>query len=168
MALTSAQDSYDSFKAAGATDQIAGLGALASFSAMFGLMKTDYFGQWLTKGTIAETRSLGQQTAQEFAKAITPETYRTASGKVSTSVARKLFGKYYDKINKVMHDFVTAGKSGAAMGTGEQFLRRSLNEAVEETTEEITFDAVKGLFGGIESLFDIKLSEDQYERLNFN
>ena len=44
MALTSAQDSYDSFKEAGATDRIAGLGALASFSAMFGLMKTDYFG----------------------------------------------------------------------------------------------------------------------------
>lgn len=168
MALTSAQDSYDSFKAAGATDQVAGLGALASFAAMFGLMKTDYFGQWLTKGTIAETRSLGQQTAQEFARAIAPEAYRTASGKVSTSVARKLFGKYYDKVNKVMHDFVTAGKSGAAMGVGEQFLRRSLNEAVEETTEEITFDAVKGLFGGIESLFDIKLSEEQYERLNFN
>ena len=168
MALTSAQDSYDSFKAAGATDQVAGLGALASFASMFGLMKTDYFGQWLTKGTIAETRTLGQQTAQEFARAISPEAYRTASGKVSTSLSRKLFGKYYDKINKVMHDFITAGKSGAAMSTGEQFLRRSLNEAVEETTEEITFDVVKGLFGGIESLFDIKLSEDQYERLNFN
>lgn len=168
MALTSAQDSYDSFKEAGATDRVAGLGALASFSAMFGLMKTDYFGGWLTKDTIAEVKSVGKQTAQEFAETVVPQIYRDATGSVTPTVAKKLFGKYYDKINKVMRDVMTAGKSSPVMGVGEQFLRRSLNEAVEETTEEITFDAVKGIFGGIESLFDIKLSEDQYARLDFN
>ena len=168
MALTSAQDSYDSFKEAGASDAVAGLGALASFSAMFGLMKTDYFGGWLTKDTIAEVKSAGKQTAQEFAKTIVPKTYREASGTVTPTVAKKLFGKYYERINKVMRDAVTAGKAGTVMTTGEQFLRRSLNEAVEETTEEVTFDAVKGMFGGIETLFDIKLSEDQYSKLDFN
>ena len=167
MALTSAQDSYDSFKAAGATDAVAGWGALASFTSMFGLMKTDYFGGWLTKGTLAEVKSMGKQTAQEFAEMIVPETYKTAAGE-TTTVARKIFGKYYDEINKVMHDFVTAGKARAGMSVGEQFVRRSLNEAVEETTEEITFDLVKGIFGAIETLFNIKLSEEQYENLNFN
>ena len=122
----------------------------------------------MTKDTIAEVKSAGKQTAQEFAKTIVPKTYREASGTVTPTVAKKLFGKYYERINKVMRDAVTAGKAGTAMTTGEQFLRRSLNEAVEETTEEVTFDAAKGMFGGSETLFNIKLSEDQYSKLDFN
>ena len=51
MALTSSQDAYNSFKEAGASDQAAGIGALASMGALYGLMNIGYFEEWLFKGT---------------------------------------------------------------------------------------------------------------------
>lgn len=45
MALTTSQYAYDEFKNAGATDQVAGWGALASFASMYGLFSVDYFKQ---------------------------------------------------------------------------------------------------------------------------
>jgi hypothetical protein len=51
MALTSGQDAYNSFKEAGASDQAAGIGALASMGALYGLMNIGYFEEWLFKGT---------------------------------------------------------------------------------------------------------------------
>lgn len=54
------------------------------------------------------------------------------------------------------------------MSTVSQFSNRSLNEALEELTEEVTFDSVKGIFSAIESITGKKLSEDTYKSLNFN
>jgi hypothetical protein len=43
MAGTSSIDSFDAFKAAGASDRVAGFGMLSTMGAMYGLMNTDYF-----------------------------------------------------------------------------------------------------------------------------
>lgn len=50
MALTSSTDAYNDFKAAGASDTIAGIGALASMGALYGLMSKEYFKDMLFKG----------------------------------------------------------------------------------------------------------------------
>lgn len=43
MSLTSAQDTYSSFKQAGASDRVAGIGMLASIAGYYTLMSRDYF-----------------------------------------------------------------------------------------------------------------------------
>ena len=49
MALTSAEDSYRTFKNAGASDAVAGLGFLGTAATYFGLMNNEYFKDWLFK-----------------------------------------------------------------------------------------------------------------------
>ena len=43
MAITSSKDVYSDFKAAGASDEAAGIGMLATIGATYGLMNSDYF-----------------------------------------------------------------------------------------------------------------------------
>ena len=54
MAITSSKDVYSDFKAAGASDAAAGIGMLATIGATYGLMNTDYFREWLFKGTVLD------------------------------------------------------------------------------------------------------------------
>lgn len=54
MAITSSKDVYSDFKAAGASDAAAGIGMLATIGATYGLMNTDYFCEWLFKGTVLD------------------------------------------------------------------------------------------------------------------
>lgn len=51
MALTSAADSYQQFKEAGASDRAAGIGMWATAGAMYGLQNVGYFKDALQKGT---------------------------------------------------------------------------------------------------------------------
>lgn len=51
MALTSAQDSYNTFKEAGASDMVSGWAFVANMIALGGLMTTDYGKGLLFKGS---------------------------------------------------------------------------------------------------------------------
>ncbi len=176
MALTSSQYAYDEFKKAGATDQVAGWGALASFASMYGLMSTNYFRQWTTKGTWLEERDAIQNTLREAVGEAQEEMSKRAAGEVlkgAKELTRFQAGKLYQKVlypikNGLGKWASNLGVSKQAMSTVSQFSNRSLNEALEELAEEITFDSVKGIFSAIESISGKKLSEDTYKSLNFN
>ena len=67
MAATSAQDTYSAFKEAGASDRAAGLGMLASTTALYKLMNIDYFRNNLFKNTFmddSEIRSITRSVAR--------------------------------------------------------------------------------------------------------
>ena len=83
--------------------------------------------------------------------------------------ASKLYQKVLYPIKSGLGKWASnLGVSQQAMSTVSQFSNRSLNEALEELTEEVTFDSVKGIFSAIESITGKKLSEDTYKSLNFN
>lgn len=52
--MTSAQDTYSEFKQAGASDAVAGIGMLASITALYELMSMNYFRDQLFKGTFMD------------------------------------------------------------------------------------------------------------------
>lgn len=54
MAATSAQDVYGDFKRSGASDQMAGIGMLASAAALYKLMNIDYFRENILKDTFMD------------------------------------------------------------------------------------------------------------------
>lgn len=176
MALTTSQYAYDEFKNAGATDQVAGWGALASFASMYGLFSVDYFKQWLTKGTWLEERDAIKNTLREAVEEAQEELSRRATGDVLKGAkeltrfqASQLYQKVLYPIKSGLEKWATnLGVSKQAMGTVSQFANRSLNEGLEETAEEIVFDTIKGIFSAIESVSGKKLSDDVYESLNFN
>ena len=152
MALTSGQDAYNSFKEAGASDQTAGIGALASMGALYGLMNIDYFEEWLFKGTWLDENRVLNETLKE-----TLQNKRNAWGyikeggeKFTKTKAQQIFndvkGAVGERWNKM---FTVAGTTGKTLS---QITGRSMNEAIEETMEEISTDLVKGLFLGMESL----------------
>ena len=71
MAGTSSTESYDAFKAAGASDRVAGLGMLAVSGAMFGLMNNDYFRDLWYEGTYLDntkTRALVKEAAKYISR----------------------------------------------------------------------------------------------------
>jgi hypothetical protein len=101
---------------------------------------------------------------------------KRATGEVlkgAKELTRFQAGKLYQKVlypikNGLGKWASNLGVSKQAMSTVSQFSNRSLNEALEELAEEITFDSVKGIFSAIESISGKKLSEDTYKSLNFN
>ena len=54
LALTSSQETYSDFRRAGASEEMAGIGMLASVAALYGLMNTEYFRDALFKGTFMD------------------------------------------------------------------------------------------------------------------
>ena len=166
MALTSGQDAYNSFKEAGASDQAAGIGALASMGALYGLMNIGYFEEWLFKGTWLDENRVLNETLKE-----TLQNKRNAWGyikeggeKLTKTKAQQIFndvkGAVGERWNKM---FTVAGTTGKTLS---QITGRSLNEAIEETMEEVSTDLVKGLFLGMESLGVDMTGTD--ELLNFD
>lgn len=166
MALTSGQDAYNSFKEAGASDQAAGIGALASMGALYGLMNIGYFEEWLFKGTWLDENRVLNETLKE-----TLQNKRNAWGYIKEGTenltkteAQKIFndvkGAVGERWNKM---FTVAGTTGRTLS---QVAGRSMNEAIEETMEEVSTDMVKGLFLGMESLGVDMTGTD--ELLNFD
>jgi len=147
MAATSAQDSYNDFKAAGATDFVAGAGMLASTLALYGLMNQEYFRDRFFKYTFMDETGV-KYPALGFAKTVDSELLKN-SGKNAT--AKETAGL----INKFRN--IYADKLSTAVAKNE-FIDRASAESLEEVLEEVTTDAVKGLT----SIFDglgIKVTE---------
>lgn len=147
MAVTSAQDSYSEFKQAGATDRIAGLGMIASMSALYGLMNQEYFRNWLFKGTYMDENGV-KVPAAGVAKTIKEKTLKAGTEKMSTKEASTIFSKIKNKYNNAyLNSF-----------TKNEWLERSFAEATEEVMEEVSTDAIKCLTLGFDSL-GIKTTE---------
>lgn len=175
LALTSSEEVYGDFKRAGASDAVAGLGMLASSAALYELMNLEYFRNHLFKGTFMD-----ESEAVDVIKNLN----RDEISKIGAAIAKNpskqeavgMFNELKDGIKKNLKKFMESPYSGKAQGllTGsqkawnvaEKFANRAINEGLEETVEEIAFDAVKGIFSAMDAL-GIPVTEDENSRLNF-
>ena len=162
MSATSAQQSYETFKEAGADDRTAGIGTLASMFAMWKLMNQDYFrdslfkGSWLDESvTKVPIMEAAKETA-EAAKFMTP-------GKAFTWIESKMGEKVADAARKSVGKLKDLGDLNSGKNI---FLSRALNEGVEETMEEVSLDLVKALFTGLDAL-GIPMTTNQDQMLDF-
>lgn len=143
MAATSAQDTYSAFKEAGASDRAAGLGMLASTTALYKLMNIDYFRDNLFKNTFmddSEIRSITRSVARAEANELATSAKLTTPKEAATFLQKAQ--KFYEE--KLVDGIAKKGAAGV--------FARGLSEGVEETMEEVTTDLIKGMFKGAEAL----------------
>lgn len=143
MALTSAADTYQQFKEAGASDRAAGIGMWATAGAYYGLQNVGYFKDALQKGTWLDPE-LNRAPVRAMAKSLNKralEIGKNPNVKESRNFFKKVFKRTQDEIKKKdYHSFKTP------------YMQAMLNEGIEETMEEITADIVKGLTEGAAAL----------------
>lgn len=158
MAVTSAQDAYNTFKEAGATDMVAGLGTVANMLAIWKLMHIDYFRDNLFKGTYmdeSELRAPAFKVAKEFrtkisegASEFVKEGEKIATKKGAARFVNKLSNWYADKMLPSMAE--------------GNLLTRMFSEATEEVMEEGVADMTKGITAALNTL-GIKVTEEGKE-----
>lgn len=142
MAGTSSTQAYDDFKQAGADDRVAGLGMISVMGAMFGLMNNDYFKDFWFKDTYLD-RTKVRSVVKEAAKTITEKEFAAATLKqISTP---KGAAKWVMNMQKAITNRISKIKPG-------DLLYDSLNEGLEESIEEVTTDAVKAFYSGLNTL----------------
>lgn len=179
MAITSSEQVYSDFKAAGASDAAAGIGMLASIGALYGLMSSDYFRDQLFKGTVldeSEAVDVLKNWAETEGKPVL-----TSLVKEGTLVPKQAV-KHYNAISKSVSNwwqkFLSTPISGKAQrtlasdtakhawGGFTKIINRGFNEGVEETMEEVSTDLVKSLFAGANAL-GINVKDKKSEDLDF-
>ena len=139
MAGTSSTDTFEAFKEAGTSDRVAGLGAIASMFAMKKLMDNDYFRDFWYKGTpLART---------EFKKAI-----KDAANEVQKSIDVGTITKKSETQKKFIDKTVDAIVKAFNKVTSKEIVSNALNEGIEETVEEISFDTIKGIASALNGL----------------
>ena len=132
MSLTSAQDSFNTFKEAGASDMVAGWAFVANAIALGSLMATDYGkgllfkGSWLDENVLREP---AKQAADEVRAKLTSG-IENASPKEKAKFIQRLINIYQEHF------------SSAATDT---FVNRGISEALEEVMEEGIIDVQKAL-----------------------
>lgn len=196
MALTSSTDAYADFKAAGASDRVAGIGALATMAGLYTLMSKDYFKDWLFKGQWLDENegknvvaNFMKEKSQLYTKELLGEEALKNAEKLSTKEAASLFGKVKNGAIKIWDKFAKTPLSGkvpeltTATSKGAEavvkktagkkvlsifniMLNRSVNEGVEETMEEVVQDLTKGIFAGCEAL-GFDMHDEKEDELNF-
>lgn len=140
MAATSTTDSYDAFKEAGANDRVAGLGMLASGLAMYGLMQGNYFKitDHMFRGTYLDK--------QPVTKAIKNSAKYIVDNNINKNVATpKEAANWVLKSAEKLKDVL-------AKIDASEIMKDSLAEGTEEVIEEISGDAVKAFFKGLNAV----------------
>ena len=148
MALTSAQDSYDTFKDAGASDRVAGWAFLANTLALRGLMGIDYFRDNVFKHTYMDE---SQVRIPLFSASKKLNAGLIAEGEAvkNAEEAQHFIGK----LQKYYHEnILNSAKSG--------IYQRMLSEGTEEVMEETVLDLSK-LGAKLTESFGGRLSENQ-------
>lgn len=139
MAGTSSTDTFEAFKEAGTSDRVAGLGAIASMMAMKKLMDNDYFRDFWYKGTPlarSEFKNAIKSAANEVQKSIDVGTITK-----STKNQKKFIDKTIDTIVNTFNRI-----------TSKAIISSALNEGIEETAEEVSFDTIKGIASALNGL----------------
>ncbi len=168
MALTSSTESYSQFKQAGASDRVAGLGAVAVAAGMYALMNTNYFRQLFWEGTPLDENRIVELASTKAMEAIATESFpgvSASAGKTglmkslnawaessndnSFNLMKAVYKKVSNWVASVDKDPVTF-ESLKNVVTKEGFTQvastyalRALNEGYEEVVEEIIQDLVK-------------------------
>lgn len=138
MSLTSAQDTYSTFKQAGASDRIAGLGMLAAIGGYYTLMAQDYF-----KPLLFESSWLNEEGLHNITMAVGRDMQKIVE-KEAVEGGKKAAGNI---LKRLKTSFIKHIKEGP-----KTFIQKSFSEAIEEVSEEAMIDAIKCLNLGAEAL----------------
>ena len=164
LALTSSQETYADFRKAGASEEMAGIGMLASTAALYGLMNTDYFRDALFKGTFMdESEAMG--IIKNYNDDVISKIHTQIAKSPNTDEALSMYEQIRKGLSDKLTKFLDSPFSGKAQGaqkawnTGLRVINRSVNEGVEETMEEVVFDAVKAISAGLNAL-GVPVSEE--------
>lgn len=170
MALTSAEDSYRTFKDAGANDRVAGLGFLATAASLYGLMNQDYFKEWLFKdsnlGFDPEMRFAIREFAQTKGVELTKELGLNTAKPVSEEATRTFLGKWWNALKNFGMKYRDKIPTGKAYPMALSYANHAFNEGIEEVMEEGVADIFKGITEAAQSL-GFNVTEDGTEKLDF-
>ena len=170
MALTSAEDSYRTFKDAGANDRVAGLGFLATAASLYGLMNQDYFKEWLFKdsnlGFDPEMRFAVREFAETKGAELTKELGLNTAKPVSEEATKNFLGKWWNALKNFGMKYREKIPTGKAYPTALSYANHALNEGIEETMEEGVADIFKGITEAAQAL-GFNVTEDGTEKLDF-
>ena len=142
MAGTSSTDAYDAFKQAGASDRVAGLGMLSVMGAMFGLMNNDYFKEFWFRNSYLD-RSKVKSVIKDAANKLTDKEF--ASETLSKVSSKKGAAQWVINMQKSIMQNISRLKPGDLMYD-------AFNEGLEETIEEVSTDAIKALYSGLNAI----------------
>ena len=174
MALTSAEDSYRTFKNAGASDAVAGLGFLGTAATYFGLMNNEYFKDWLFKDSAINfdpemrfaLRELAETEGTKIAKEVGLTTAK-ATSKEMEKEAEKFFAiRWWNALKKFAVDHKDKIPTGKAYPTTLAFANHALNEGIEETMEEAVVDTFKGITEAAQAL-GFNVTEPGVDKIDF-
>ena len=132
MSLTSAQDSFDTFKQAGASDMVAGWAFVANAIALGSLMATDYGKGLLFKGTWLD---------ENFLKAPAKQAADEVRAQLTTGIENAAPKEKAKFIQRLINIYNKHFSSAAA----DTFVNRGFSEALEEVMEEGVIDVQKAL-----------------------
>ena len=174
MALTSTTDAYGEAKQAGANDQVAGLVALGSAAAMWGLMQAGYFKDNLTRGTILDEDVYLRKNIKELAIKEAQETMGENLNKVSFKpgwwadnlAKEKGIGKFLAKCRAGGIELYRTINQKVYGSAAEGYFSRAMNEGIEEVMEEASSDFLKGLTLGMQKL-GLNISEDPDTQVDY-
>lgn len=189
MIAISGTDAYSTFKEAGATDRMAGIGLLGVTGGLALLMNNDYFKDMLFTGTFMDEDIAMRDTVKQLVKESTVEPmaeYAAMMPKMTSKYQQKLANTWLYKqieknvVNKVKPLLQTLGETRPTVGMLERaaveegknsvsigmkafmYLNRALNEGLEETMEEGVTDAMKLVTMGLDAL-GVRVSKPDQE-----
>ena len=146
MALISASDVYNDSLVAGYDPRTAGITALSSAAALYGIMQYNEtmngIGNWMLDKTTGYSPELNRGAIRKLAKDLMKETEKGVQA-IDKGVPYKGFGKAWRKFLSKLDD--------ALIIKGEEIWKRSLIEGVEEVSEEAVQDSIKGMVDAINS-----------------
>ena len=160
MAMTSASDSYASFKEAGASDAVAGAGTLLTMAGFYTLLQQGYFKEKLFEGSLLDEDQRLIHNVKKMSQYAVDKTFANPASTDKKEIT-KWTGQAWNWLKNQLHNM----PKGLAYETNT-FMSRSINEGIEETMEEVLQDTVKGLTKGLEAI-GIDCTEGS-DNLNYN
>lgn len=141
MALTSTSDVYGDALEAGYNRRTAGFASIASASALYALMMNNAMGDWFLDKTTGYSLTSNRVAMQKALAPYLEEAQKTFKAvDVSTSVKRSKIAELMGKVKNKFEDILLTPSE-----LGENLWKHSLVEAIEETSEEVVQDMVKGV-----------------------
>lgn len=158
MAATSAKDTYQSFKEAGASDRMAGIAMAANVFALWKLMNIDYFRKTLFKGSYLDDNEI-----KGITKAVSKEFEESLAGKAD-DVAKEVIEKGSQGESKKAFKWLSNSfiKKTFDKLKNSELAQRSFSEGVEEVLEENVSDLSKVFTLGLEAL-GVPVSEEKLD-----
>lgn len=141
MSATSAQQTYQSFKEAGATDQMAGVAMLANIAALYKLMNIDYFRKTLFKDSFMDD-DIVKKPAKNIAEKMKESLVGSAIKNESKEEVKKNFAVLTKNFTKSIWEGLHKN----------EFIASGISEGIEEMMEEGVSDLSKALTLGLNAL----------------